>query len=978
MRALTVAITDPLPRMWRAAALATALTCALAWAQPVHAMPPHPSVVARATKDKALARRLSAIERGMRAKGIDSPSRLAPSKGGRNITIAPGFTVRVSSGRSLTGEKRALAILVDFSDQTSQVASSFFDDLLFKDVTGPASVRGYYRELSYGTLDIVTVDAPSAVGWRRMPQTLRYYTGVDIPGGGFGTDAPYPNNAQKLVEDAIDAVDPVVDFSLYDNDADGEVDALFVIHAGVGAEATWPQDPNTIWSHKWSVPATARNIKDGVRISDYSTEPEYWFTPGDMTTGVYCHELGHVLGLPDLYDYGYDSQGVGLWSLMAGGSWSGPGGLGGSPSRLDAWSLTELGFATPVDVAGDEIGVSIPAVDSSATGTVYRLWPGGVVSGSEYFLVENRRKRLTDSYAPGEGLVAYHVDESRMGSRPNDDQTHYMVDIEEAHGGTQHLATPHWSGGNSGDAGDPFPGTAGKRRFEISSDPSSSAYGGADSQVAVTEVSDSATTMTAVLRSGGFGHVPSLSWTGEAGYASDGVSPDKGEATSTFTFRVSYADPRGDIPPWVRLRLSKGGVEVTASPVPMSFSSGDHTSGAVYSADLTDLPLGTDYSYYFEAQDTSGSVAFGPPTQARSGPQVRPPNTAPGLNWMGTGYYTSSGVYPTAGSFDTTFTWRVRYHDLDNDPPGHVRVHVAKGATEVAGSPFDMVHDGGSYDTSPGAMYSAARKGLAGGDHTYWFSAADDRGALASGTPVSPMSGPSVAYGAADDSEPPASSIAAPYYSTALSALPKVRLSWSAIDPSPSAGIGSFDVEYRVSPSGAWTPISWLTGTPQTVADFPAGAGTTYYFRTRARDLATPTSHVGTWSAGAISVVPVNERSFTYRGRWSSRANSGLYSGGSRYSASKGAYAAYRFYGARQLTLVATTRRDGGYAYVYVGSRRIKVLSLYSSGTRFRRVFNLASYSAPTSGVLKVVVAGTKVRTSRGYVVELDGLAVRK
>ncbi|MFC1543554.1 immune inhibitor A domain-containing protein [Candidatus Neomarinimicrobiota bacterium] len=67
---------------------------------------------------------------------------------------------------------------------------------------------------------------------------------------------------------------------------------------------------------------------------------------GDMTIGVYAHEMGHaVFGLPNLYDYGYDSEGLGDWSLMAGGSWNGS--LGSSPAFPDAWSHVQMGYVTP-------------------------------------------------------------------------------------------------------------------------------------------------------------------------------------------------------------------------------------------------------------------------------------------------------------------------------------------------------------------------------------------------------------------------------------------------------------------------------------------------------------------------------------------------------------------------------------------------------------------------------------------------------
>ncbi len=119
---------------------------------------------------------------------------------------------------------------MQFTDNLSQVGATYFDSLLFGG--GDGTLNDYYSAVSYGTLDIVTVDLPSSIGWCTMPQTYAYY--VD---GNYGTGT-YPNNARKLAEDAVLLADPLVDFSQYDNDGDGWVDTVFIVHAGQGAEFT--------------------------------------------------------------------------------------------------------------------------------------------------------------------------------------------------------------------------------------------------------------------------------------------------------------------------------------------------------------------------------------------------------------------------------------------------------------------------------------------------------------------------------------------------------------------------------------------------------------------------------------------------------------------------------------------------------------------------------------------------------------------
>lgn len=391
-----------------------------------------------------------------------------------------------------TGNTNALAIIVDFSDNTSQVDSTFFDSLLFE--AGVVSLRDYYNDVSYGNLDIVTVNLPSALGWQRAVEAYSYYVNGQ---NGFGN---YPRNAQGLVEEIVNAVNPVVNFSLYDNDGDGYVDALFIIHSGPGAEFTGSNDD--IWSHAWVT--NTIQLLDGVKIWKYSMEPEYWATPGDLTIGVYAHELGHALfGLPDLYDTDGSSGGLGQWSLMAAGSWNGV--LGDTPSFPDAWSHVEMGYVNTTDIAINDSNVVIANVEDSAL--VFRLWTEGV-GGNEYFLVENRQPVSYDVALPGNGLLIYHVDDAVTTVSNNDEwypgftsSGHYKVALEQADG-LWELELPRGNFGdlgNFGDNGDPYPGVSGNNSFDIFSTPNSDNYSFGISKVAIENISASGNLMTADL-----------------------------------------------------------------------------------------------------------------------------------------------------------------------------------------------------------------------------------------------------------------------------------------------------------------------------------------------------------------------------------------------------------------------------------------------------------------------------------------------
>jgi immune inhibitor A len=440
------------------------------------AMPPSPTLIEANAKARSMGQAAASIPSTseLHDLGIDTPEDC--------FGLHNRVKKAVSGGAQAVGPFRVLALLVDFSDRTSQVTTGFFDTLVFGN--GSGTVHNYFDEISNTQIDLITVNLPSTTGWKRAPSTYAYYVNNAY---GLGT---YPHNSQKLVEDLVTLVDGTVDFSPYDNDGDGDVDVLLVIHAGTGAELSG--STSDIWSHKWGI--TPKMTGDGVYVSAYTVQPEFWNTARDMTLGVYAHELLHGFGLPDLYDTDNTSNGVGRWCIMSYGSWNGS--LGSSPSHPCAWSRIELGITTPVNVTTNITGRSIPSVEGG--GSIFRLWTSGAAS-NEYFLVENRQKTGYDSYLPGAGLLVWHIDDAKSSNTDEwypgvSGSTHSWVALEQSDG---LFELEHKS--DQGDAADPWPGSLSRTSFNGASTPSSDAYLSSGTFVGVTNISASAATMTANL-----------------------------------------------------------------------------------------------------------------------------------------------------------------------------------------------------------------------------------------------------------------------------------------------------------------------------------------------------------------------------------------------------------------------------------------------------------------------------------------------
>lgn len=364
---------------------------------------------------------------------------------------------------------KVLVILVQFPDQKPSMSVEDIKEKFF----GKKGFASYYKQQSYGVL---ALEGDVIQAWYTLPQNMGYY----------GDN--YEANIEAMIDDAISAADKDVDFSQYDSDGDGVVDAFFVVHAG-GADEDGGGNGEEIWSHYYTIsPVTV----DGVQVIDYETVSE------ESPVGIIAHEFGHYLGLPDLYDTVPDdglSKGIGDWSIM------GYGGYLEDAGSFDPWSKYYLGWLDSSRLISIENPDYYSIVDDQLTygAPYYRL----KLSSSEYFLVENRHKQELMDGGSGEGLLVWHVDQNVAeesgtwngcsGTRfdcnaVEGNADHKFLDVEEA-SHEQSLDE-----GTLGDSDDPW-FSDNQQLFSPNSEPSSTAYGSSSSHVVINVLSDPGATM---------------------------------------------------------------------------------------------------------------------------------------------------------------------------------------------------------------------------------------------------------------------------------------------------------------------------------------------------------------------------------------------------------------------------------------------------------------------------------------------------
>lgn len=346
---------------------------------------------------------------------------------------------------------RVVAVLVDWPDRPCSFTKDTLTQLYFSHGVWPGgSVAEYFEEVSYGRLTVTG-------------EVIKYRV-MQPYSSGFDFESILPN------------IDDSVDFSQYDANNDGVVDAVVFIRSGVGQEDS--HDPNDVWSYAYIYGlGYGPGPFDGKMVSRWNTSPEAYpehdpefpsaFT-GEYSVNrirVFCHELTHNLGLPDLYDYNdklyvpsfytpndYNDHPLYDWCLMGFGGYGILSMRSDVPSHLCGWSKKNLNWVTPIVADGIAQQIVLKNIEAYSDSSLYILPIQH--STTEYYLLEFRNPRSgkrfdrTDSdfsvyFWPDltfgcdtldRGLLITHIDDA-MGFWSNNGTPtypHYKAIVEDA------------------------------------------------------------------------------------------------------------------------------------------------------------------------------------------------------------------------------------------------------------------------------------------------------------------------------------------------------------------------------------------------------------------------------------------------------------------------------------------------------------------------------------------------------------------
>ena len=349
----------------------------------------------------------------------------------------------IAGSYPLTGSPKSLVILVNFSNLKFKHTLEEFQKMLtlsgYSENNGVGSARDYFIACS----DSIFSPQFDCYGPVNLSKEYAYYD----------------NHTSQMIVEACNLVaNEGVDLTQYDTDNDGRLDNVFVYYAGHNEAEGGPS--NTIWPHR-SVVSSSDRVQ-GKLIYDYACTSELRGSSGNSMCGIgtFCHEFGHVLGLPDYYDTESSSTyTIGTWDIMCSGSYNGSG---KTPPTHTAGERFQLGWITPIQLT-DAGPYTLEPIETSSkiyliAKTTHNL-SFSDANPSEYWLLENRQNLGWDRHSsslPGTGMLIWHVDynSSIWGMNQPNNNIPMRYDLEEAGGQKGYSA-----------ASDPYPGSLNVTQF---------------------------------------------------------------------------------------------------------------------------------------------------------------------------------------------------------------------------------------------------------------------------------------------------------------------------------------------------------------------------------------------------------------------------------------------------------------------------------------------------------------------------------
>lgn len=386
-------------------------------------------------------------------------------------------------------------IMAEFADVAFQDTitegkiTRFFNEEGYHDEPyAKASVRDFFVNQSQGLFSPTFV----VVAKVKLPQNRAYY-GTD------GTDGSIDPNDTQFIADALAEAEKTVDFSNYASD--GKVPLVAVFFAGPGQHSSFEEGCD---DYLWAKFNYSRfSVNEGkVSISSYLMANEilqnYTGTLENPVVssayldgiGLFSHEFGHALGLPDLYYTGSNAtisdtlKTMDYWDIMDYGQYYMNGYM---PTGYTAYERSNLGWLDVKELKDAQFAELYPYGRENEGATAFVL--RNPEDEREYYLLENRQKDTFHPSRMGTGMLVTHIDYlyakwagNTVNNEPNHQRMTY-VPADNVKDGTDVVTTATEL--FKGYKGDLFPGLCGVTSFTDDTTPAATLFNGTSGKLSL-------------------------------------------------------------------------------------------------------------------------------------------------------------------------------------------------------------------------------------------------------------------------------------------------------------------------------------------------------------------------------------------------------------------------------------------------------------------------------------------------------------